>query len=262
MSTFYTIASQTGDMHAVSLSAGHKLGWVPPMGDLDLMGLGLLACAIRGAEEISATWKQLSTDPVFARFGRLSEVFALPLAVHRVMVGEDNRALLGWVMNTQAAELATETVSDEQDLVQTILMAIPPGGGPPLAYYLEKIHIGRIQTAFLEGVGIRKLPGDDNRIFIVSRGAKPATDGRTKTGHFETKEIRSLPGFPDICREVLVRWRINSRWRIFKQFWPFMGTAGRAGGSPASWASTAGRSVVTCAGRFKTGQRHRLFSPV
>ena len=80
----------------------------------------------------------------------------------------------------------------------------------------------------------------------VNGRAKPATDGRAKTGHFETKGIRSLPGFPDSCREVLVRWRIYSKWRICRQFCPFTGMAGRTGGSPASWASTARRSGITC----------------
>ena len=102
----------------------------------------------------------------------------------------------------------------------------------------------------------------------VSGGAKPASDGRAKTGHFEELEICPLPLAFGSRRRRMVRWRINSRWRKFRQFWHLREAAGRNRHIARQLAFTARRSGGIFAlalprrdapGQFKTGQRaHRL----
>jgi hypothetical protein len=55
------------------------------------------------------------------------------------------------------------------------------------------------------------------QVDTVTGRAKPATDGRAKTGHFEAQEIRALPLSPGSRREQADRWRISSRWRKSRQ---------------------------------------------
>jgi integrase len=65
---------------------------------------------------------------------------------------------------------------------------------------------------------------------VIGR-TEPATDGRGKTGHFEVLEICPLPLPSGSSWKRTVVWRINSRWRKFKQFSHLRGTAGRTGTS-------------------------------
>jgi len=75
---------------------------------------------------------------------------------------------------------------------------------------------------------------------VIGR-AKPATDGRAKTGHFEKAEIRPLSLASGSRRERTMEWRINSRWPKFKQFWHLREVDGRTATSPGNWAFTARR---------------------
>jgi hypothetical protein len=79
-----------------------------------------------------------------------------------------------------------------------------------------------------------------NGIDVIGR-AKPATDGRAKTGHFEKAEIRPLSLASGSRRERTMEWRINSRWPKFKQFWHLREVDGRTATSPGNWAFTARR---------------------
>jgi len=76
----------------------------------------------------------------------------------------------------------------------------------------------------------------------VSGRAKPASDGRAKTGHFEEREICPLPLAFGSRRKRIVRWQINSRWPKYKRFWHLRKAAGPAGTLPGISAFTARRS--------------------
>src|SRR5580658_6901535 len=75
---------------------------------------------------------------------------------------------------------------------------------------------------------------------------KPATHRRAKSGHFEQLEICPLLSAFGFRRKRTVRWRINSRWRKFKQFWHLRDSAGLVDRSPGNLAWIEGRLDVTC----------------
>jgi glycosyltransferase involved in cell wall biosynthesis len=103
----------------------------------------------------------------------------------------------------------------------------------------DALRLGERQIATNGIRGCRALPIRFSR--RVSGRAKPATEGRAKTSHFEAQEIRSLPLVPGSNRETTARWRISSKWRKFKQFFHLHAMVGPTGTSPASLAFTARR---------------------
>jgi hypothetical protein len=89
------------------------------------------------------------------------------------------------------------------------------------------------------------LNGDEYWSRVVIGRAKPATQGRAKTGHFEELEICPLSFAFGSRQKRTVRWRINSRWRKFKQFWHLREADGPTGTSRGNSASTARPLAVT-----------------
>lgn len=71
--------------------------------------------------------------------------------------------------------------------------------------------------------------------FVIER-PNPATHERFKISHIEALEICVVPWSAGNRREATMRWRINSRWQTYRQFWRWWGMAGPTGGSAGNWA--------------------------
>lgn len=128
---------------------------MPDWSDLPDLGMRVLACAMRCADQITAEFNVLARDAAYSKFGRLTEVFALPVAIIRVMTGLDVRDFFAKVMEVQSVVMESECPTDEQDLIQTLLTARPAGSNTPLSYYLGRERQRGDTT--LEDNGIRLM---------------------------------------------------------------------------------------------------------
>lgn len=96
------------------------------------------------------------------------------MAVYQAMTGNDPREVFRQVMEVQAAVMENEHPSDEQDLIDTILMARPPGAHLPVSHYLSK-RSNSDTKEYLGEIGMRTIlrTGEEpERIWVATEIVK------------------------------------------------------------------------------------------
>lgn len=136
---------------------------IPDASVLQVLGRRLVMSAVVCIDPILRTWAELVRNPDLAQYGRLVEVYGVPLAAYAVMTGRAEHAvqLLDELLAAKAKTLDSE--SDEQDVLRTILTFVPKGATSPVAKMLKSGW----DEQTLMNIGIRKKPNGD--IFIAHK---------------------------------------------------------------------------------------------
>lgn len=149
----------------ITLERGDR-GTLPVPSSATPLVMTLLATAMVCAQEIMDLHATLSYGESFKHFGRLAEVYALPVAAYGVICRRSVvqcEEILDRVLEQKIGDLSGRSDADEQDLLSEILSYMPRGCNAPIGKLLnDQWDTSEME---LQNIGVRKM---DDGIFFAN----------------------------------------------------------------------------------------------